>query len=244
MEDNTPFVEAEVVEYSSISVWAVLALILAIVSPLVFVSPLLMVLALASCFLAMVAVLKIRSSGGTLSGTALARWATALAVVCMVAAPVRATVREHLLLKQADKAAQHWLALLAEDQMIEAVRNLASSALERLAGPLEPDESHQLTLQQLAVLLRNDPLTSRLVALPKNPDSKKNSITLVSNSPPRGWSIQLLYEVSDSSSTPSSAKPQWVAIDLRKQVHFEGQDALWLIADWTDGLSDPTEQAR
>ncbi len=241
MEDNTPFVEAEVVEYSSVSIWAVLALLLAIVSPLVFISPLLMVVPLASCFLAVVAVLKIRSSDGTRSGMALARWAAVLAIVCMVAAPVRTALRDRLLLQQADKVAQHWLTLLAEDRIEEAIRNMDSKALQKLAGPPAPGASQQLTLPQLAVLLRNDSLTNSLVALKESSDSKKNRITFVSNGPLHGQSIQILYEIAAPSGDQGAAEPQWVALTLKKKSLFEGQNALWFVTSWTGGLSKPAE---
>jgi len=235
MDDNTPFVEAEVVEYSSVSVWAVLALLLAIVSPLAFINPLLMVLPLASCFLAVVAGLKIRSSSGTRSGASLARWAAALAMICMVAAPARTALRDYLLLKQADKTAQHWLWLISEDRMAEAVRGLDLSALEKLAGPPAPGTTQQrLTLQQLVVLLQNDPLINQLVAMQKDSDSKKNQITFIAKAPLRGWSIQVVYEVSNPSRDKKSAKPYRIVLDLKKQSLFEGQNALWLITNWAE----------
>jgi hypothetical protein len=153
--------DAATAEYRSVSGRAVLALALGLASPAALIAPVLMVVPAAAVGAALLAERGIRSSGGVLTGVALARCGLALALASVGAAAVRAPVRDALLLRQAMPAAERWFGLLAEGRDEEAFSLLSGQGAAMLYPAAEPgqpptpaEEAKTIALEHL----RNDPV--------------------------------------------------------------------------------------
>jgi hypothetical protein len=138
-----------------------------LLSPAALATPLLLVLPAGAVGAGLLAVAKIRTSGGALSGSGLARWGMALGLACAVATVVRGPVRDALLRRQMAAVASQWLNLLAQERIEDATHLMGGAALQALGPPESPPgaeppsaaQSHQVALANL----RNDKLTQRLI---------------------------------------------------------------------------------
>jgi hypothetical protein len=143
--------------YSQVSPAAVIALLLGLASPLAFIGPLFFLFPAAAVGVGLVALGKIRSSDGALTGQSLARFAMALGVACLAAALVRGSVRDALMQRQAVDFTARWIGLLADGQIKEASELLSGEGASNLVPPpgqgeepLPPEESEKLLLNGLA----------------------------------------------------------------------------------------------
>jgi hypothetical protein len=133
--DSTAEAEA-LAEYRSPSVLALIALVLGLASPLVFVAQILLAVPLFGIGVSLVALAKIAASKGQLSG----RWAAlvglSLSVACLSAAESRIWMAEWRMAGQARPVAQEWLAHLLQGegeaafQMTAAAQRAAMDAAE------------------------------------------------------------------------------------------------------------------
>jgi len=121
--------------YSQVSPTAVIALLLGLASPLAFIGPLFFLFPAAAVGVGLVALGKIRSSEGALTGQSLARFAMALGVACLAAALVRGSVRDALMQRQAVDFTTRWIGLLADGQIKEASELLSGEGASNLVPP-------------------------------------------------------------------------------------------------------------
>ncbi len=142
--------------YSQVSPAAVIALLLGLASPLAFIGPLFFLFPAAAIGVGLVALGKIRTSDGALTGQSLARAAMALGVACLAAALVRGSVRDALMQRQAVDVTGRWLSLLADGQIKDAAELLSADGAAHIvpsSGPGEEpppkEESEQLLLTGL-----------------------------------------------------------------------------------------------
>jgi hypothetical protein len=109
-------------EYRTLSVLALVSLVIGIASPLCFVAPLARAIPLAGIAIALVALRRIAVSGGILAG----RWAAitglALSVASLLAVISHAQVQRHLLVRQAEEAGRNWLSILQSGDTQRAFR--------------------------------------------------------------------------------------------------------------------------
>jgi len=218
----------ELGSYRSLSTLAVVAFVLGLISPVVFISPLLLVLPLAAVGTALLALAKISASSGGLSGAGLARCGFALAIVFGVAATARITVRNELFRRQAAAAARQWLSLVAANQIEKAADMLTYAARERLRPPSPPGQrAPAVDRSQAAALLRQDPLVRILVPL----QQQKHLIftcrkaTTVANS--GGKRVQCTYKITNSPAAPAA-----LIVAVRRSQGAQGR-VDWLIDAWS-----------
>src|SRR5262245_1533974 len=107
-------------EFRSLSIPAALSVAAGLASPAALASPLLVILPVAAILLALLALTKIRTSGGALTGEPVAQIGLALGVASFVAVAVRGPVRNALLRSQARAAARDWLTLMADGRRVDA----------------------------------------------------------------------------------------------------------------------------
>ncbi len=133
MKSENPHDADELGQYQSLSTSAVVALVLGLLSPIAFFSPLLLVMPLLALGVALWALARIKGSGGGLLGTRLAYCGLALAIVCGVASVARSQIRVELLRRQASETAERWLSLLAQGQAEETLALMTRSAVSKLS---------------------------------------------------------------------------------------------------------------
>jgi hypothetical protein len=154
-------VEGVASDYRSVSGLAVLALALGLASPAALIAPVMMVVPAAAVGAALLAERGIRTSGGALTGVALARCGLALALASVGAAVMRGPVRDELLRRQAVPAAERWFVLLADGRDEDALALLSGQGASMIYPPREPgqpplpeEESKTIALGNL----HNDPV--------------------------------------------------------------------------------------
>lgn len=160
--------EHQPVPYQTLAPLAALAFVLGMLSLFAFAAPLLLIVPAAAIGAALLALRKIHSSDGALSGERLACWGLALGLACGIAVFVRDPVRNALIRRQVDAISQQWLMLLADGRFEEATKLLDAEALQGLvprpderAKPMSKEEALAIAIEHL----RRDKLVQRLAAL-------------------------------------------------------------------------------
>jgi hypothetical protein len=216
----------ELTTYTSLSVLAVCAFVVGLLSTLALLVPLLVVLPLAGILLALLALGRIKAAGGTLSGRSLALAALVLCVACAAASPVRIYVRDALYKSQADEAARRWLALLAEGDTLTALNFLTNDAVyglsrnEEVDGPKKPPEP-----EILATKLKEEKLVVALQSLSQ--DDLSETVTQGVHCDAQTASPQVAVEY-----LAGKEKPIHFSVStLRRQL--PGQRAAWQVSSWS-----------
>lgn len=130
----------ELGQYKSLSLWAVFALILGLLSLLVFVSPMLMIFPLATLGAASLALLKISNSEENLTGKNLARVGLALAVVATTAAYAKTRTAQYLYDGQIESVVRPWLEAAAASDFKQLRKPLTLATLAKLESEGEKEE--------------------------------------------------------------------------------------------------------
>ena len=126
----------ELGQYRSLSTLAVMAFLLGLVSMLTFITPSLVVIPLTAMAVAALALTRIHSSAGALTGGWLARTGLVLAIVFAVAAFSRVSLRDHLSIQLAEAAARQWLSAVSTGQTEEALKMMTPSGLMNSGVPM------------------------------------------------------------------------------------------------------------
>ncbi|NOY28620.1 MAG: DUF4190 domain-containing protein [Planctomycetes bacterium] len=138
-ESESSYDADELGQYQSLSTSAVVALVLGLLSPIAFFSPLLAVVPGFVFAVALWALARIKGSEGRLLGTRLAYCGLVLAIVFGVASVTRTQIRVEILRRQANEIAEQWLSMLARGQAEEALGLMTSAAISKLRTPDEGD---------------------------------------------------------------------------------------------------------
>jgi hypothetical protein len=153
----------ELGKYTSLSSLAVCAFLLGLASIVALLAPLFVVVPIAGMLVSLLALLRINTSDGALSGAKLAYAALILCVVCAVASPLRVRVRDALYKGQADGSAREWLQLVAENETQQSLNHLTGNARMMLMGPPSPEGPPPVVdPQSQAIKLALDPLVTKL----------------------------------------------------------------------------------
>jgi hypothetical protein len=126
--------ESPAVAYHSVSVLAILALVVGLLSPLAFAHELLWALPLAGIALSVAAILRIDRSDGLLGGRAAAVMGLALSLFCGAGAITQAATRRLWLAYRAERMAERFVELLREGKSREAHQLWARPQLRLLPG--------------------------------------------------------------------------------------------------------------
>jgi len=136
-ESESPYDADELGQYQSLSTSAIVALVLGLLSPIAFFSPLLVVVPGFALAVALWALARIKGSEGRLLGTRIAYCGLVLAIVFGVASVTRTQIRSEILRRQANEAAERWLSMLAHGQAEEALGLMTRTAISKLSTPDE-----------------------------------------------------------------------------------------------------------
>lgn len=155
----------EAPEYQSLSVLAVVALLLALLSLGALAAPLLLVAAAAAVGFGLLALANIRHSDGAMTGGNVARLGIAIAVATTAAIFVRGAVRDSIMQQQAAEAVQSWIQSLADQRFEDARDMLSNSAKTSLLPDPMTRQTDMTAAEANEILLRrlgDDPLTKAL----------------------------------------------------------------------------------
>lgn len=226
----------ELGQYRSLSTLAVAAFLLGLGSVLVFITPELVAIPLTAIAVAALALAKIRSSAGSLTGSWLARCGIVLAIVFAVAAFVHVYVRDSLSIRLADDAAQKWLSTVSAGRIDEALEMMTPNALMNLRPrPAEPKAPPPPFDRQVAVeILRQDPLVH---AIEPAPDSKE--VLFRSTDGFFSWTARDPEVLCRFQTVGTSAEQVDFSLALKRRVGPQGE-VVWLVDSWT--LLSPTAE--
>jgi hypothetical protein len=225
---------ATAAEYQSLSPLAALALVLGLLSPAALASPLLLVIPAAAVGAGVLALAKIRSSDGALTGIAVARWGIAIALACAVAPAVRDPLRNALMQRQTADVARQWLTLLAEGRVEDCRALLSGTAIGSLspkpdepgAEPPAPEAVEAIVLGKL----RNDPLTRRLAdfktPLAVEADPKTNGAPVFDGARTIASGVYIVRATSGGNACR-------VELNFVRAQFYENEGRPWRIERWT-----------
>jgi hypothetical protein len=115
-------------EYRTLSVLAVVSLVIGLASPLCFAAPLARTIPLVGMAIALVALRQIAVSGGTLAGRWAAMTGLALSTASLLAVLSYGQVMRYLYVQQADEFGRNWLATLQSGDTRRAFRLTSAGA--------------------------------------------------------------------------------------------------------------------
>lgn len=146
-DSNSLPVDGDAARYHAVCPWAVLALLLGILSPLAFVGPLLWLLPWFCIVVALLAIWKISSSAGALAGWNVALLGLLLALLFGIAAPTRTLTRHYWLETRAEHFANKFIDLLQRGQAYAAYQLTLHPTFRK---PLDDDGSAENSKNPMA----------------------------------------------------------------------------------------------
>ena len=232
---NSGISELDVPEYRSLCGLSVVALLLGLASPLALLGPVLEIVPLAGVAVALMALAKIAASGDGLTGAAFARCGLVLAIVFGVALPVRALVRNELLIRQVDPIARDWMAQLAEDRFDVATDRLTAAAKARLQPPSDtpptPDTPPP-SLSETIAALQSDRLTQALSDLAEQGELNFVHYGTAITQGRNEYGVRMEYLVSHTDQADADSGALIVDIELLRSQRARAPDVGWQINGW------------
>jgi hypothetical protein len=230
-------------DYQSLSPLAAIALVLGLLSPAALIHPILMILPLAAAGTALLALGRIRSSGGALTGANVARWGLALAVVFGAATLVRTPVRNALIRRQTTAVAEDWLTAIAKGRIDDSFRLLGSRGMQSLGPPPGGPEAEPPKMEDVLVIaranLRAAPITKYLAGrkLPL-----KVAVAPAGQSAPVEDGTRFLVGEEYTVAGAGDAKPRRVQLQFTRSPAYESEGRPWRIDSWAL-VGEPAESA-
>jgi hypothetical protein len=127
--------DLEQTEYRSLTPAAVVGLILGLLAPVAFLSPLLVAVPLAGLVFSLMALRQISTSEGAVIGRPAAMAGLILSTICAAAIPAQAVGMRWLANRQAQPFALEWFRLLAEQHPQEAIEMTVAPEGRQVPGP-------------------------------------------------------------------------------------------------------------
>lgn len=219
--------------YRSFSAMAVVALVVGLLSPLVFVSPLLLVIPLAAVGAGILALRQVRLSGGGLTGAGLARAGIVLAIVCGGASLTSGWVCDQIFCRQAGAVAERWLSALSTDNPSEAVGLLTPEAVASKLKPTGISAAIARTFDNelVAAVLRQDPLAQALTQLSADGEAHFSRLSAAVVPGPVGPRVVMSLAASCVTATGNKAAPTSISMILIRLTDASGE-ARWRVDSW------------
>jgi hypothetical protein len=233
----------DIAEYQSLSPLAAIALVLGVLSPAALIHPFLIIVPVAAAGAALIALRKIRSSGGALTGARVARWGLALAVIFGAATLVRTPVRNALIHRQTTAVAEDWLTAIAKGRIDDSFRLLGSRGMQSLGPPPGDPEAEPPKMEDVLVIARANmqaaPVTKYLAGL-------KLPLTVTATAQGHGAPVEdgtrFLVGEEYSVSGAGDAEPRRVHLQFTRSPAYEAEGRPWRIDSWTL-VGEPAESA-
>jgi hypothetical protein len=225
-EDNPE----QISEYRSLSVLAVVGLVLGLVSPVCFGAPLLMIVPIAGIAISLLALRQIAVSDGALAGRWVATLGLVLSVVFAVAPPARAAVIRTMRSRQAETFSREWISTVLAGQADRAFRLTSDST--RPPSPPEPGQTAAKpspfdTFKQM-------PIVAALLAAGPDADVRFMGTNSYDMQSFHRVFVQQRFEITPKSAGPDIKPINLLITLLRTKLSTEGR-ARWLVYSVEDG---------
>jgi hypothetical protein len=225
---NDPRDADELGQYRSLSTLAVAACILGLASGLAVIAAPLGVVPLTAAAIAALALARIRSSRGALTGGWLARVGLVLAIVFAVAAFSRVYLRDGLSIRLAEATARQWLSAVTTGKIEQALELMAPAGLMKLQLPPEDQNSPPPPFDPIVAIdiLRQDPL---LHALEPATETSEVSFSLVKATffgGARAVQVGCRFEAAET-----HVEQVELRLVLQRMVS-PGDEVVWLVESW------------
>lgn len=231
-------------EYSSLSVLAIISLIMGIAAPLAIAAPFLMAIPLFGIAVALVALRRISVSGGALAGQWPARIGLALCVASALVPVSHDMIQRTMRVNDAEKFGQKWIETVASGNLKEAFRltidgNKPIPAADSMGVPnrgpkVSPYES--FTAQ---------PVIQAIQAIGLNPVIRVRDTIDFQAKSARNISVNQSYSVaSGATATNPSGQPLELLLTIQRATLPRESQSRWLIGNVTYPKSDADSSAK
>jgi hypothetical protein len=224
----------DIPEYQSLSPLAAIALLLGLISPAALIHPMLMIVPLAAAGAALLALGKIRASGGVLTGARVAQWGLALGIVFGAASIVRTPVRDALIHRQTTAVAQDWLTAIAKGRIDDSFRLLGSRGMQSLGPPQGDPAAEPPKMEDVLILARANmqaaPVAKYLAGL-KLPLTV--TVTPDGHGTPVEDGTRILVGEEYAVAGAGDEAPRLVQLHFVRSPLYEGEGRPWRIDSWT-----------
>jgi hypothetical protein len=212
-----------VANYQSLSVAALISLLIGLASPLAILSKVFLFVPLCGLALSLLALRRISLSEGRLAG----RWAALVGLVlCAVSAATaitRDSVAHHMRANQAQQFATHWLSILAANDTDQAFKMTYQGA-----RPLPPSEPGAPPVEQSPYeKFLSDPLIKKITAAGKQAKIEFVKTLEFSARTRREAIVRQLFRIVPAGGSPKDAIDAYITV---QRSHFRGErDIGWLV---------------
>jgi len=229
----------DIPEYQSLSPLAAIALVLGVLSAAALIHPMLMIVPAAAAGAALLALGRIRSSGGALTGAGVARLGLALAVVCGVATLVRTPVRDALIHRQTAAVAEDWLTAIAKGRIDDSFRLLGSRGMQSIGPPQGNPEAEPPKMEEAMAIARANlqaaPLTKYLTGL---------KLPLTVEAVPE-WTLaedgtRIIVSEEYTVAGAGDGAPRRVQLQFTRSPAYEADGRPWRVDSWAL-VGEPTD---
>jgi hypothetical protein len=227
--------------YRTLSVPAIVGLVLGLASPLCFGAPLLFVIPIAGIAVSLFALMRIDASEGGLAGRSAAVVGLVLSTAMLVAPTARSYVLEHLRTRQATDFATNWVNLVVSGQTEHAFK-LTSDSL-RGAAPADPAQKGDKPPDPYDTF-RSQAIVKDLSAVGADAQVRLVEIT---GYDPQSFERVYVRELFEVTPAKPSAQPMNVAVTLQHtRLPREGRSRwlVWTVDDGSKASSVPTPSSQ
>jgi hypothetical protein len=163
---STPLRERNVIEHGRLSPWALVALVLGVLSPAAIVGPLLWFVPVLAVVVALIALRQIARSEGQFTGWYLALFGLLAAIFFGMAGPARTMSRRHILEERSARFAEKFIDLLRHNQPWSAYQLTlpAGTRKPEASTQTEPSEKDEQNKKHYDEFLKLDPIKNLLHA--------------------------------------------------------------------------------
>ena len=221
----------QVAEYRTVSVLAIISLLVGLASPLCLMSRLFLVIPLLGAVVSILALRRIAASGGSLTG----RWAASaglvLCVACGAATFSRDAVTRYLRTAQAEEFGRSWLRLVSAGETEQAFR----LTVEGARPPTPPDPAAPpTTTSPLEEFLKSE-LIKKISAAGPNSDIKLVGTQEYNAYSPRHFLVSQRFSIPHPGAADGAESPETIESLLKlERSRFPGQrQSRWLVSSYS-----------
>jgi len=219
----------QITEYRSLSVLAIISLVIGIIAPIAIAGPFLLVVPFVGIAVSLLALRRIAVSGGLLAG----RWAATVGLVLSIASavmPVSHTLIQRAYhVNQAEEFGRKWVSLVTTGNLKQAFQLTIDA--NRSAPPSEPNAPPRPDPFET---FRNQPIIKALEATGANADIRVRDTVDFQAATYRSITVRQLYAISPASATSAGANGQPIELLLTVQRGTLARDSMsrWMVVNY------------
>jgi hypothetical protein len=214
-------------EYRTLSVLAIISLIMGLAAPLAVAAPFLLAIPLFGIAVSLVALRRIAVSGGVLAG----RWAATIGLVLCIASAVlpisHDMIQRAIRVHQAETFGRDWVAMITAGKSKEAFRLTSEGS-----RPVTPDEPNAPPKAPPYETFIDQPVIKALQAVGPNADIRIRDTVDYQAATYRSITVRQLYSVSPAASAGSSSQPIEFVLTVQRATLPRESMSRWLITGY------------